>query len=349
MIGSLSFETGLSGEVFALATIIDVAVEAKVSKATVSRVLNNNEEVSEEMRSRVLRAMRKLNFQPNAQARSLSLKRSNLVGAIIPEIRRPFYGEIIDGVEETLANAGYHLVICSTHNRPGNEVNSARLLRERRADGLLVVTPREYDPNVWHDLLAENFPLMMIDGGVSADVSSVVVDNYEGSLAATRHLVGLGHRRIGILTGLNTPECRERLRGYREALDEAGISFDPALLVSGDYLEASGATAMERLLELSGRPTAVFATSDLMAIGALQTLRRHGLSVPGDISLAGFDDIEPARWLSPSLTTVKQPLRQMGEIGARKLLKILSGEEPEVTRIVLRCELVVRESTAPPA
>lgn len=331
-----------------MATISDVAFEAKVSKATVSRVLNNYDEVSEEMRARVLRAMRKLNFQPNAQARSLSLKRSNLIGVIVPEIRRPFYGEIVDGIEETLSNAGYHLVVCSTHNRPGNELSTARLLRERRVDGLLVVTPREYDPGVWHDLLAESFPLTMIDGGVPAEISSVVVDNYEGSLAATRHLIRLGHRRIAILTGLDTPECRERVRGYRDALAEAAIAFDPALLVQGDYLEASGALAMERLLALPERPTAVFATSDLMAIGALQTLRRSGLNVPAQMSLVGFDDIEPARWVSPSLTTVRQPLRQMGEIGARKLLKILSGEEPEVTRIVLRCELIGRESSAPP-
>lgn len=327
-------------------TISDVAREAQVSKATVSRVLNNYE-VSPELKGKVVRAMRKLDFQPNAQARSLSLKRSNLIGVIVPEIRRPFYGEIVAGIEETLAGAGYHLVLCSTQNRPGHEVNIARLLRERRVDGLLVVTPREYDPEIWRGLEARNFPLTMIDGSVSPGVSTVMVDNYEGSLAAARHLVELGHRRVAFIAGQDTPECRERLRGYREALTGAGLPFDPQLAVSGDYLEASGAAAMARLLELEERPTAVFATSDLMAIGALQTLRRAGLSVPEDISLVGFDDIEPSRWISPALTTVRQPLRQMGEIGARKILKVLSGEEPDVTRIVLHCDLIIRESSGP--
>lgn len=331
-----------------MANISDVAREAGVSKASVSRVINDCSVVSEDIRSRVLRAMRDLRYQPNAQARSLTLKRSNLIGVIVPEIRRPFYGEIVDGIEDTLTGAGYYLALCATHNRPGHEVSIARMLRESRVDGLLVVTPREFNPGVWETLLAESLPIAMIDGSVSGRFSSVVVDNYEGGLLATKHLIGLGHRRIALIAGLDTPECRERLRGYREALQEAGLTADPDLIVHGDYLEASGAKAAERLIQLKERPTAIFATSDLMAIGALQALRHYGLNVPGDVSLIGFDDIEPVRWLSPALTTVKQPLRPMGEVGARKILKVISGEETEVAKIMLHCELAVRESCAPP-
>jgi DNA-binding LacI/PurR family transcriptional regulator len=331
-----------------MANISDVAREAGVSKATVSRVINGNSVVSEEMRMRVTRAMKRLNFQPNAQARSLSLKKSNFIGVIVPEIRRPFYGEIIDGIEETLVNAGYYLALCSTHNRPGHELNLARLMRERRVDGLIIVTPRELDSKTMQDLADEKFPVTLIDGTAKALVSSVIIDNYEGARVAVRHLIKLGHKRIGLIAGLDTPECRERLRGYRETLEAANIAFDPALVVRGDYLEESGASAMEQLLKLHEPPSAVFATSDLMAIGALSAIRNHDLQVPDDIALVGFDDIEPARWVTPSLTTVRQPLRQMGEIGAKKMLKILNGEEPEITRIVLSCELIERESTAPP-
>lgn len=331
-----------------MANISDVAREAGVSKATVSRVINGNSVVSEEMRMRVTRAMKRLNFQPNAQARSLSLKKSNFIGVIVPEIRRPFYGEIIDGIEETLVNAGYYLALCSTHNRPGHELNLARLMRERRVDGLIIVTPRELDSKTMQDLADEKFPVTLIDGTAKALVSSVIIDNYEGARVAVRHLIKLGHKRIGLIAGLDTPECRERLRGYRETLEAANIAFDPALVVRGDYLEESGASAMEQLLKLHEPPSAVFATSDLMAIGALSAIRNHDLQVPDDIALVGFDDIEPARWVTPSLTTVRQPLRQMGEIGAKKMLKILNGEEPEITRIVLSCKLIERESTAPP-
>lgn len=330
-----------------MANISDVAREAGVSKSTVSRVINCNNIVSEEMRVRVTRAMKKLDFQPNAQARSLSLKRNNFIGVIVPEIRRPFYGEIIDGIEETLVNAGYYLALCSTHNQPGHELNLARLMRERRVDGLIIVTPRELDSKTLQNLAAEKFPVTLIDGTAKALVSSVIIDNYEGARTAVRHLIKLGHRRIGLIAGLDTPECRERLRGYREALETANIAFDPSLVVRGDYLEESGASATEKLLSLHGRPSAVFATSDLMAIGALRTMRSYGLQVPDDISLVGFDDIEPARWVSPMLTTIRQPLRQMGEIGAKKMLKILNGEEPEITRIVLSGELIERESSAP--
>mgnify|MGYP005839761069 CR=1 FL=1 len=323
-----------------MTTILEVARAAGVSKSTVSRVLNGVP-VSEEARRRVEAAIKALNFNPNAQARGLSLRRNHLVGVVVPEIARIFYGEVLEGIESALAETGFDMIVCSTRNRRGRELSLTKLLWSKRVDGLILVTPREFSPKRLRALKGE-IPIVLVDG-VSDSFSSISVDNFAGGFIATEHLLKLGHRRIGLILGPATKESQERLRGYRKALEAYGCPFVPELIRTGDYLFASGLRAMEELLALAERPTAVFATSDLMAIGALKAAGAHGVKVPEEMALVGFDDIEAAQWTSPTLTTVRQPLRQLGEIGGRTIVKAIT-ERSEQTRISLGCTLVIRES-----
>ena len=323
-----------------MTTIMEVARAAGVSKSTVSRVLNGVP-VSEEARRRVEAAINALNFNPNAQARGLSLRRNHLVGVVVPEIARIFYGEVLEGIESAVAETGFDMIVCSTRNRRGRELSLTKLLWSKRVDGLVLVTPREFSPRRLRVLEGE-IPVVLVDG-VSDSFSSISVDNFAGGFIATEHLLKLGHRRIGLILGPLTKESQERLRGYRSALEKYGCPFSPELIRTGDYLFTSGRRAMEELLALSERPTAVFATSDLMAIGALKAAETHGVRIPEEMALVGFDDIEAAQWTSPTLTTVRQPLRQLGEIGGRTIVKAIMGKS-EQTRISLGCTLVIRES-----
>lgn len=325
-----------------MATIVEVAHRAGVSKSTVSRVLNGVP-VSEAARLRVETAIRQLNYKPDAQARGLSLRRTNLVGVVVPEIARMFYGEILDGIAASLSEMGFEMVLCPTGNRQGRELALARLLKSKRVDGLILVTPREL-PSKHIQEIQGNLPIVMVDGAGDR-FCSIAVDNYHGGLMATEHLLNLGHRRIGFIAGLDTGECQERLRGYKDALAKYGQPFSGDLIRPGDYLFESGRRAMAELLAMDDPPTAVFAASDLMAIGALKTLEERGVTVPDQISLVGFDGIEASRWTSPTLTTVSQPLRQMGIMGGDKIVELISGKEQTITRIKLDCELIVRQSS----
>ncbi len=330
-------------------TIGDVARVAEVSKATVSRVLNGIQ-VRQETRLKVLEAIDKLQYRPNAQARGLPLGRTNVIGVIVPEILRDFYSSIVSGVMEILDPLNYSMILSQTGNRKGKEVEYANLLRERRVDGLLVVTPREVDARFVTRLVVDDrFPVVLIDGFVgNAPVSSVMVDNFRGAKAVTQHLLELGHRRIDFVMGLSeTRESHDRLEGYRRALEKYGVDFDPSYVWNGDYSRESGKESGRRILALpsSRRPTAIFAANDSMAVGIVEAMEEAKVKIPEQIALAGYDDVELAVTVRPRLTTVRQPLRDMGRFGARKLINVINGEEPEATRMMLPLELVVRESS----
>lgn len=324
-----------------MATIVEVAHRAGVSKSTVSRVLNGVP-VSAGARMRVETAIKQMDYKPDAQARGLSLRRTDLVGVVVPEIARMFYGPILEGIETALAETGFEMILCSTRNRRGKELSLTKLLRGKRVDGLILVTPRELPQHGRREMQGE-LPIVLVDG-TSEQFSSISVDNYAGGFAATGHLLGLGHRRIAMIAGPDTRECFERVRGYRDALAGYGVAFDPGLLRPGDYLFASGFKALAELLALPAPPTAVFAASDPMAVGALKCLEQQGLSVPGDVALVGFDDIEAARWTSPALTTIRQPLRELGESGGRAIVGMIAKKESSLSKTLLGCELVIRES-----
>ena len=333
-------------------TINEVARVAGVSKATVSRVLNSRP-VNEAYRQKVLEAIHQLNYQPNVQARGLPLGRSYMIGVITPVIANLFFASIIHGIEQVLVENGYSMVVMSTFHKPDRELSFVRLVTERRVDGVLLVTPRQADSRMLEQYVANSgTPLVLIDAESPLGlVSAVTVDNRSGGRIATEHLLQLGHRRIGVITGpANVPETIARLEGYKDAMAAAGLTPDPAWIQHGDYSPESAQDGVPKLLELpaSRRPTAIFAFNDFMALTALAMLEERGVAVPQAMSVVGYDDAYAEVVSRPRLTTVRQPLEQLGQIGARKLLKTISGEEPEPLRMVLPVRLMIRESTAPP-
>lgn len=335
-----------------MANISDVAKKARVSTATVSRVLNGAN-VQPETKGRVLAAMKALDYRPNAQARSLTSGKTHVVGVLVPDMHGPFYGTILDGCQQTLLSYGYNMLVCSTYHKRGNEWTFAKLLWEKRVDGLLILTPREIRDKPMQELLRDaskdGFPIVVADGEVDyANLAGVWIDNFKGGYKATEHLLALGHRRIGLLLGKpGAKETMERYSGYKRAIKDHGGEFDPELVVyAGAYGIEDAAKVTPRLLQQ--KPTAIFATADDLAVGVLEVTRALGLVIPRDLSLIGYDDVMYARLLTPRLTTIQQPLRQLGEVGAGKLVKMITGEEPHVTQTILPIELVVRESTGPP-
>lgn len=324
-----------------MATINEVAKLAGVSKATVSRVLNNRP-VSSETHAKVMKAIRELKYQPNAQARGLSLRQVKIIGLIAPDLRGGFYGPIILGIEEVLQKNDFNLIVSRAQSK---EYRLAKMLKEKKVDGLIIATPRRIGEQGILALKKDNFPVVVIDGNVGEQVSSVEVDSRQGAYQATEHLIKLGHTRIGVISSpYSFKESRDRLRGYQDALKQYGLTYDHALVREGNYSMASGEREIEQLLVLEPRPTAIVAFNDEMAIGAIHGLFKKGFSVPRDMAVIGFDDSEIAQTFYPPLTTVRQPIKEMGAVAARKMLAILSGEETAVTHVILQTSLVVRAS-----
>lgn len=332
-----------------MATIMDVAKRARVSKATVSRVLNGIP-VKEETRRKVVAAMKELDYRPNAQARSLTSGKTQVVGVLVPDIESAFYGPILEGCQQSLLSRGYNMLVCSTYHKRGNEYTFAKLLWEKRVDGLLILTPREVEDKPMQLLLrkfaSSGFPIVVADGEFDNSlVPAVWVNNFEGGYKATEHLLKLGHKRIGLLLGpKDAPEASQRHLGYQQALRDYGITPCEELVVcAGNYLVNDGLKVAGKLL--AKQPTAIFATSDDLAISVLEVGREMGICVPQDLSLVGYDDVAYAQLVTPKLTTVRQPLKQLGSISARKLVQTITGEEPEIAQITLPTELVIRDST----
>lgn len=330
-----------SGEI----TIFDVAREAGVSYATVSRVINNKDHVKPDKRERVLRAMTRLGYVVNQQARSLAGGKSQVVGLVVPGVDNSYIGEIIRGIDEELASASYDLMLYTTHRRKTRESTYVATLTQGLADGLLLVLPR--DPGAYMEALRRRgFPFVVIDHqGIDDTGPAVGATNRQGGYSATRYLIELGHRRIGFITGTLEVRCStDRLAGYRAALGEFGLPLDPALVREGDFQQPDGYRGAHELLALAERPTAIFASNDVMAFGVMEAVRECGLRIPADISIVGFDDIPQATHVNPQLTTVRQPLEQMGRLAARTLLQLIANPKADVARIELPTELIIRDS-----
>lgn len=328
-------------------TIRDVARAAGVGQATVSRVLNNSGYVKPETRQRVVEAASALGFVPSSLARGLVRHATDTVGLIIPDITNPFFPAVTRGMEDAASEAGYTVFLCNTDNDPAMEALDVRRFRERRVDGIIFVGTTDRRELV-ESLLAEGVPVVLTDRGVSdLDVDSVLVDNAAGALAACRHLIDLGHRRIAHVAGApHTRTGQDRWNGYRRALESAGMVYEEALVRCGDYTLGSGYRIGKELLNMGSRPTAVFAANDLMAFGVLQAAAEAGLSVPDDLSLVGFDDVQMASMVQPGLTTVRQPAYEMGRLAMTMLLERIAGDAPGGGRCHLyQPELVVRATT----
>lgn len=324
-------------------TLRMVAKAAGVSPSTVSRILNGTARVSSDKEDAVNEAIRRLGFVPNPVARGLAGGRTLSIGVLTQTISSPFYGEALRGIEDRLEPAGYIPIFVSGHWHEPEELRAMEALMSRRVDGVIVLAGRL--PNETLARYAVALPMVVVGRTMAgAGVCSLEFDQRASARLATRHLVELGHERIAFIAGDSAHrDALDREAGYRDALAEGGLAFDPELVAPGDYTEAGGLLAINRLLE-SRRPfTAVFAANDQTAIGAALGLYRKGIRVPDDISLVGFDDLAPARYAIPPLTTVRQSVYEMGAQAALAMLALLAGETPSVD--LPAPELVVREST----
>lgn len=333
-------------------TIQDVARHAAVAVGTVSRVINRSPGVKPETRQRVLDAIEQLDYSPNLIARSMTSRYTGSVGVIVPFFTRPFYSEVLRGVDVAITRAGREFVLYNVQSHEQSLSYFRTLPRQRKVDGLLVISlyPDEAAAAVFRQT---SIPVVLIDS-YHPLLTSLVVDNIEGAFQAVNCLIERGHRRIGFINGIAEGDFRvnpanDRFIGLHRALGEAGIQYEPDLVVTSEWDRPGGRRAALQLLMRPDRPTAIFASSDIQAAGVLEAARMLNLSVPADLSLIGFDGIELAEILE--LSTVQQPMHHMGELGAQKLIAQIEGsadtrQRPELIR--LQPSLVQRRTVAPP-
>lgn len=328
-----------------MTTIQDVASMAGVSVATVSRVLNNSMSVSEKTREKVLEAIKKLNYQPNLLGRNLRRTETKMILVLLPNIANPFYARIVKGIEDIAHKNGYNIMLCNTDSDRNREKVYLELLKNRLADGLIFMASELSRDEL--EKIGSEFPVVQCcEYREGAGISHVSIDNITASYKAVKHLIGLGHNRIGMITCRNNfVSTIHRETGYKKALEEAGISFDQRLLEYGDYGFKSGLRAAVQLLSLDDRPTAIFAISDIMAVGAARAAKERGFSIPEDVAVVGFDNISFSSMYDPAITTISQPKYDLGCIAMQLLLKQISNDAKEPGEIVLEHELVIRSST----
>ena len=338
-----------------MASITEVARLAGVSIATASRVVSSADyPVSAATRARVLDAARTLDYVPNALARGLLKSQIPVVAVIVHDITDPYFAEVVRGVEDAASPAGYLVITCSSERDTERETSYVRLLRSMRVAGVIFAASGLDDPESNHEI-EKHLAAMRADGAAVVHLSphalgpaDVGVDNEAGMAGMVAALVGLGHRRIAFLAGPSSLfVARARLAGYRRGLVEAGIAFDERLVIHTSFDRDGGALAVDTLLDGSAPFTAILCANDPLAIGALARLAELAVDVPGHVSVAGFDDVPVAAITSPSLSTVRLPLREMGRLGFGEAVRLLDGEE--LIRTVLPTELAMRQSTAAPA
>lgn len=333
-----------------MVSIRDVSVAAGVSVATVSRALSMPERVAKATRERVLRVTEELGYSPNLVARSLRSQQSRLIVVLVTNIANPMLSRCIRGIERLARELGYSVLLGDTQNDDAVEESYIKLLAARQVEGVILLSSRLHG-RVSDLILKANPEAAIVNACACLDVtpcSTVGIDDVGAARVMTEHLLSLGHRRIAVLTGPEeSPHSRDRMFGYRLQLRAAGIQFDESLVVPGEFTMQSGADAVDRVLEIAAKPTALFCFNDEMAIGAIQRFTALGRGVPGDVSVAGFDDIEFAAFTSPPLTTMSQPSDDMGTRAMQLLHRRLTGST-EIETVTLPTQLKVRETTAPP-
>ncbi len=294
--------------------------------------------------------MRQQGYSSNRSARGLAGGRTGLIGLAIPFVHAAYFGMITAGAAEALAKHDARLVICLTEQQHDREVTLLDRMMHGTTDGGLIFLPQETSSELLN-LRDQGYPFVVVDPMVPLDDSLSVVSaaHWQGARMATEHLLGLGHRRIGLITGPpNWVASVDRLGGHQAAMASAGLAVEPQLIYQGDWQIESGREGVFRLLDLPHPPTAIFAFNDSMAIGGMQAARLRGLEIPGDLSIVGVDDLEITSCLTPPLTTIRQPLQEMGRVAAGVLWRLIEGQPVDVARIELATRLIVRESTAPP-
>lgn len=331
-----------------MATMKDVARLAGVSTSTVSHVINNNRFVSEAVREKVTSAVNQLNYAPSALARSLKLNQTRTIGMLLTASSNPFYSEVVRGVERSCYERGYSLVLCNTEGDEDRMNRSLETLLQKRVDGLLIMCTESHLPSA--ELLNRypSIPSVMMDWAPFEGSSDIIQDNsLLGGEMATRHLIARGYTRIACIAGPQdkTP-ARLRLEGYRQAMASAGLPVPEGYIVSSDFEFQGGFNAMNTLLSLNPLPQAVFTCNDAMAVGVYHALYQAGMSIPGDMAVMGYDDIELARYMTPPLSTIHQPKDELGEMAIDTLLHRLAAPGGSQQLLVLTPELMERASVA---
>lgn len=327
----------------------EVAERAGVSVAVVSYVVNDGPRpVSTETRRRVERAIDELGYYPNELARSLSRQQTAIIGLIIPSLLNPVYAEIADSLTRYCATEGYRVILGSSGRHHQTEVEFAKSLRAKRVDGVIMI-PSESPDEILEPLQQAHIPTVVLEHELP-NTHCIAIDDLQGGQLATRHLLALGHRRIGMIRRKPTTALsRMRYVAFQDVLHAAHIPLDPNLVIESEAGQASGYDSMQKLLALPQPPTAVFAHNDVLAMGAISAIYQAGLRVPDDMSIVGYDDTINAAYLNPPLTTIKLPIAEMGHAAGKKILDLIknhSSFSPSTT--TLPVELIVRASTAPP-
>jgi len=335
-------------------TLRHIAEQAHVSITTVSRVINDQAAeigISPETRDRVLTVAEELGYQPNPFARSLRTKKSQSFGVVVAEMRNPYFGEIISGIEHASSARGYFPLISSLENNLGKEKACVEVHRANRAAGILFAgTGLQVEEEILHQLIEDHIPVVFIGKNVEAlSIPYVDADNVKGAFLATEHLIKLGHRRIGLIVGPDDiPASEKRWEGYKRALEEYGLQYDERWVEEETQHTSgpgSGYFAMMRLLERDPPPTALFTFNDRYAFGAIRAAVEKGLTIPRDLAVVGFDNIIAAAYYNPPLTTVEQPMLEMGRIAADMLMDAIEGTLEEArSSVILDPKLIVRES-----
>jgi LacI family transcriptional regulator len=331
-------------------TIREVADLAGVSVATVSRVMNGRGDVAPSTRELVLRVVRDHGYTTSRAARGLSGGRTGLVGATVPLVHPAYFSFILSGAAEALSERDMRLVLCPTQHEHDREVSLLERMMHGTTDGGLLILPQESAGEL-ETLLLHGYRFVVVDPMLPLNerIPSVSAAHSAGADIAVKHLLGLGHRRIAAITGpRGWIASEERLRGYQAALAAAGILPEPELVAEANFEIDMGLRAARRLLDLHEPPTAIFAFNDNIAIGVLQAARERGVRVPEELSIVGFDDVEAAEIVTPQLTTVRQPLAEMGRMAVSLLERLIEGQRIEALHVELRTQLVVRQTTAPP-
>ena len=333
------------------ATLAAVAAEAGVSLPTVSKVVNGRPDVAPDTRARVERLLGEFNYhRPGARRGQRRGRRSGLIDLIFNGLDSPWAVEILRGVEDWCASHQTGAAVSAVRHGSARPASWTSALASHDTEGVILVTS-ELTTHQLEQLRGDGIPLVVVDpvNLPDPDLPSVGTTNWAGGLAATDHLTSLGHTRIGAIAGPAEYLCsRARLDGYRSGLDRARVSYRPELIRHGDFQHEGGFQRGSELLDLPEPPTAIFAGSDQQALGVYEAARQHGLRVPQDLSIVGFDDLPVARWVSPPLTTVRQPLTEMGHTAAAMLSDLIESKPIPTRRVELATELIIRESTAPP-
>ncbi|GIM28527.1 catabolite control protein A [Clostridium polyendosporum] len=327
-------------------TINEIAEMAGVSKATVSRVLNQSKPVSDEIRDKVIKVIEETGFNPNSIARSLVIKKTYLIGIVIPEIANPYFSQLVRGIEDEANARDYNIVICNADNEFQKENKSLQVLKNKQVDGIVFLTSHLLEE---HNLFFKTNSIPTVIIGTNSkefNIPFVDIDNFTAAYDVVRYVVSLGHSSIGLIRGPLTYQNVSffRLEGYKKALQDHGFPFEEHLVKSGDYKFESGYAAMEEFLKQDSKPTVIFAMNDEMAIGAMSCAIDSGLSVPEDISIIGFDDISLASMVRPMLTTVNQPVYEMGLESIKILINMIQCPDKKVENVIFPHKIIERQS-----